>query len=125
MTVQWRSKTPQAVRAWIAAPPPWLQIKAPRNPQHTFDLDSGEAHAILLAQELGVLSLLIDERKGFEVAESVGLEPIGLLGILELCASMLIRFVDNSSRSGVPSLCFRITGGTPLPHEMHSWQQTG
>lgn len=87
-----RPETPQSVRAWIAAPPPWLRIQTPRTTTHTFDLHEGEAHAILLAQELGVLSFLIDERKGFQVAESVGLEPIGLIGILELCASR--RWID-------------------------------
>lgn len=82
-----RPNTPDAVRAWMAAPPPWLRVKAPQNTRHSFDLDEGEAQAILLAQELGILSLLIDERKGFNTAEALGLEPIGLLGILELCAS--------------------------------------
>ena len=87
-----RPATPQPVRAWIAAPPQWLRIKAPRITHHSFDLDEGEAQAILLAQELGVLSFLIDERKGFQVAESLGLEPVGLLGVLELCASR--RWID-------------------------------
>ena len=87
-----RPATPQPVRAWIAAPPQWLRIRAPRITHHSFDLDEGEAQAILLAQELGVLSFLIDERKGFQVAESLGLEPIGLLGVLELCASR--RWID-------------------------------
>ena len=81
-----RSNAPEAVRTWISSPPPWLQIRSPRISQHSFDLDEGEAQAILLAQELKILSLLIDERKGFHVAENLGLEPIGLLGILELCA---------------------------------------
>jgi len=82
-----RPNTPQLVRNWIATPPDWLQIRTPHVTDHTFDLHEGEAQAILLAKELGVLSFLIDERKGFYVAESVGLEPIGLLGVLELCAA--------------------------------------
>ena len=82
-----RPETPGAVRNWIAAPPDWMRIQAPAATSHSFSLDEGEAQAILLARELGILSLLIDERKGFRVAESLGLEPIGLLGILELCAS--------------------------------------
>jgi predicted nucleic acid-binding protein len=46
-----------------------------------------------------VRTLLIDERKGFQVAESLGLEPIGLLGILELCAARRwISFDDHVKR---------------------------
>jgi predicted nucleic acid-binding protein len=80
-------KAPQQVRAWIANPPAWLGVRSPKRTVYAFKLDRGEAHAILLAEELGVLSLLIDERKGFSVAESLGLEPIGLLGVLEHCAA--------------------------------------
>jgi predicted nucleic acid-binding protein len=98
--------TPQAVRAWIAAPPQWIQIRTPHDTRHSFDLDEGEAQAILLAEELGILSLLIDERKGFYVAEALGLEPIGLLGILELCASR--RWIDfDEDISGLRATTFR------------------
>lgn len=94
-----RTNTPPQVRAWIAAPPQWLQIRAPQAARHSFDLDDGEAQAILLAQELGVLSFLIDERKGFRIAEALGLEPIGLLGVLELCASRRwIEFDEHIAR---------------------------
>ena len=82
-----RPEAPPEVRRWIAAPPSWLRIEEPRTTEHTFDLDKGEAHALLLAKQLGLLSFVIDERKGFEVAEAAGLEPVGLLGILEVCAS--------------------------------------
>jgi predicted nucleic acid-binding protein len=94
-----RANTPVAVREWIAAPPSWLQIKGPSASHPSLNLDEGETQAIWLAKELGVLSLLIDERKGFHVAESMGLEPIGLLGILELCASRgWISFDEQMSR---------------------------
>ena len=94
-----RSQTPVPVRTWIATPPRWLRFKSPNVTVHSFDLDEGEAQAILLAKELGILSLLIDERKGFKVAESLGLEPIGLLGILELCAARgWISFDDHVER---------------------------
>lgn len=94
-----RPETPAQVRRWLAAPPEWLRIQAPISTLHSFNLDEGEAQAILLAKELGILSLLIDERKGFYVAESLGLEPIGLLGILELCASRgWINFDEHVNR---------------------------
>jgi len=94
-----RSHAPERVRVWLEASPPWLHIKSPSLPPRSLNLDAGETQAILLAQELGILSLLIDERKGFYVAESLGLEPIGLLGILELSASKgWISFDEHVTR---------------------------
>ena len=46
-----------------------------------FKLDQGETEAISLALELG-LRLIIDERKGRQVALSQGVSIVGVLGIL-------------------------------------------
>lgn len=46
-------------------------------------LDSGESEAIVLSKELQMI-LLIDEKKGRMIAKSMGLEIIGLLGLLLL-----------------------------------------
>ncbi len=48
------------------------------------DLDEGEAEAIALALELKADYLIIDERKGREKAEGLGLKIVGLLGTLLL-----------------------------------------
>ncbi len=46
------------------------------------ELDAGEAHAIALAIERRVDWLLIDEKKGRQVAIELSLPIIGLLGVL-------------------------------------------
>lgn len=45
-------------------------------------LDAGEAEAIALAMEVGAIAVLMDERAGRVVASRVGLNTIGVLGLL-------------------------------------------
>ncbi len=47
-------------------------------------LDKGEVEAIILALELNSTFLLIDEKKGRQIAKSLNIKIIGLLGILLL-----------------------------------------
>jgi predicted nucleic acid-binding protein len=79
--------TPALVHQWVSQPPFWLKILAPQNQFESFGLDAGEAESIALATELGIAPILIDERKGFRVAKTCGLKPIGLLAVLETLAS--------------------------------------
>jgi len=46
-------------------------------------LDKGESEAIVLAKELDLM-LIIDEKKGRAIAKNMGLDIIGLLGVLLL-----------------------------------------
>lgn len=46
------------------------------------NLDAGESQAIVLAQEITADWILMDEREGTKIAESMGLHPIGLVGVL-------------------------------------------
>lgn len=85
-------RTPAAVRQWLSTSPAWLQIIAPLSVDPSLQLDRGEAEAISLATERGIRAILIDERKGFRVAKSRGLEPLGLLAILEVSA--MRGFID-------------------------------
>ena len=45
-------------------------------------LDAGEAAALSLAVEIHADAVLIDERRGYEVAVQLGLRTLGILGIL-------------------------------------------
>ena len=64
----------------------WLEIKQVDNHDLvrslTRVLDSGESEAIALALETEAELLLIDERKGRDVARQMGVNPTGLLGVL-------------------------------------------
>lgn len=49
------------------------------------DLDAGEAETLALGLGLGADLVLIDEREGRRAAARLGLEPLGVLGILLRC----------------------------------------
>lgn len=58
------------------------------------ELDDGEAEAIALALQLKIETILMDERDGRSIAKSMGLNPIGVIGIL-------IRAKQNRSINSV------------------------
>jgi predicted nucleic acid-binding protein len=78
-------KAPAEVRAFIAAPPPWLTTQPPSALLALPHLDPGETAAISLAAELGA-TILIDERDGRAEAQARGLSVIGAVGVLEQAA---------------------------------------
>lgn len=80
-----RPATPEVVRNWIAAPPPWVSVaQAPsRSVGDAFlGLDEGERGVILLAREIAATLVLMDDRRGAEAARSDGHPVTGTLGIL-------------------------------------------
>jgi predicted nucleic acid-binding protein len=80
--------TPVAVRTWIAAPPSWLVIQAPRSPYDPtlrhFGL--GEHEAILLAEEHPPALLVTDDRRARRTAQTRGLRVVGTVWVLERAA---------------------------------------
>lgn len=83
-----RPKAPSLVQQWIAAPPPWIDI---RQSAHAHDpemdkLDAGEEDAIALAIELHAELLLMDDRDGVDVARRKGFRVAGTLAVLAMAA---------------------------------------
>jgi predicted nucleic acid-binding protein len=78
-------KTSLKVREWIERPPAWLEVRkvssitAPK----LMGLDAGEREAIQLAFEANIGTVLLDEAKGRNVAQTLGIEVRGTLAILE------------------------------------------
>ena len=80
--------TPAVVRTWMAARPPWLEVRPILGqPDATVArLEAGEQEAIVLAQELQADILLVDDGKARDVAIAQGLRVMGTVGVLEQAA---------------------------------------
>ena len=83
-----RPRTPEIVRAWIATPPAWLQVRSVRNPQTggLEHLGAGEREAIFLAEELNAEWLIMDDYDGRKEAVRRSLRVIGTLRVLDEAA---------------------------------------
>jgi|CXWL01.1.fsa_nt_gi predicted nucleic acid-binding protein len=79
-------RSPQHIRAWAAALPAWLCVRAPKGPSTDLGLDLGESQAIALAIELRADALLVDDERARRTARRLGLQPRGTLAVLELAA---------------------------------------
>jgi predicted nucleic acid-binding protein len=78
-------RTPPAVRDWMQAPPPWVEIKPLVQVVHdpiSSALHPGERQAIHIALQLQADLVLMDDRAGVEDARRLGLTVTGTLGIL-------------------------------------------
>ncbi|MBV8103197.1 MAG: DUF3368 domain-containing protein [Hyphomicrobiales bacterium] len=83
------AQAPEAVRAWIAEPPPWLEIRsveAGRGVDDLETLDAGERDVIALAMAAKADLLLMDDRDGVAAARRRGFAVTGTLGLLDFAA---------------------------------------
>lgn len=78
--------TPQVQSEFGLTLPEWVVVEPVQNEELFFDLlqqlDPGEASAIALALESAGSLLIIDEKRGRQVAKSYGLVTVGTLGVL-------------------------------------------
>jgi predicted nucleic acid-binding protein len=76
----------EAMRAFAAHPPAWLDVRTPRIVETIPGLHAGEQAALSLAAEVGADLLLMDEKEGRLVATARRLRVAGTVGVLERAA---------------------------------------
>jgi predicted nucleic acid-binding protein len=81
-----RPKTPEAVRAWVAARPAWLEVKGPSRTMIAKGLGLGEREALSLALEIRAEAVLLDDRDAAKEAKARGLTVLGTLALLDEAA---------------------------------------
>lgn len=94
------AKTPAKVRDWISRMPSWIELHSvSASPDPSLRaLGDGEREAILLAEELCVKRLIIDERHGRRVAADRGFLVTGTIGVLQEGARLGILDLANAVR---------------------------
>jgi predicted nucleic acid-binding protein len=101
--------TPPEVRAWMRNPPAWLSVDDRPLGERIPNLDPGEADAIALALALHAEVLLIDEHRGRTEARRLGLQPLGVVGVLEQASNMDLVDLAAVLKQLVTATNFRIT----------------
>jgi predicted nucleic acid-binding protein len=102
---------PDALRAWAASPPDWLEIRkiSATSLQELELLDAGERWAIELALSEGADAMLMDETAGRQAARNAGLIAVGTIGILaEAARSGWIEY-DSTVRRLLAETNFRVS----------------
>ncbi len=80
-----RPKAPEAVRLWASSLPSWCEVRAIHSVPNAqlAALGAGERDAILLAFEVSVGTVVLDEWAGRSAAVAHGLIAVGTLATLE------------------------------------------
>jgi predicted nucleic acid-binding protein len=91
---------PQPIKDFLATWPSWLDCRAVTQvPLPLQQLDPGEREAIALAQSLDASLVLLDEKRGRQSAQDLGLAVSGTLGVLDLAARRgLVDLADALKR---------------------------
>jgi predicted nucleic acid-binding protein len=108
-----RPSTPPHVSHWIEHLPHWAVVEIGQPIRSEYKLDPGEAEAIGLALSRNSI-ILIDERIGRHVAQTLGLQVLGTIGLLGKAARQ--GLVD------VPAVISRLRASNMhLSDELLSW----
>lgn len=94
-------RAPVAVKEWLAHRPAWLEVQQVSAPfaAELERLDEGEREAIILAERLRAVALIMDERDGVRAARRRALRVIGTLGVLaEAAARGLLNLPEALER---------------------------
>lgn len=104
-------RAPLAVKSWAGNLPEWLEVMGSDMWEHSqlARLDTGEASAIRLARALGADVLLMDERKGRQVAQRFGLPVTGVVSVLADAAIHGYLDFDKSVQELVAKTNFRVS----------------
>lgn len=106
-------EAPVAVRAWIAHPPAWLDVRpdpdaGARDEGTELKLDRGERAAIALALAVKANLVLMDDQAGVTVARRQGLATTGTLGVLDIAARRgLVELAAAFARLKATSFYYR------------------
>ena len=79
--------TPELVRQWMSALPPWAEVRPASEAMLDVKLGLGETEAINLALKIQAAAVLIDDGKARKAASRHGLVVLGTLPILEEAAA--------------------------------------
>ncbi len=84
-----QTRTPEVVKVWMSAPPSWLEVRTASrvSDESLAHLGAGEREAILLAQEVNVDWLILDDYEGRQAAVRRHLPVLGTLRVLDEAAA--------------------------------------
>lgn len=105
-------QSPVALRAWIAAPPDWLVVASCASSWTHSELDSldaGEVAAIRLAHDQAADLLLMDERKGRQIAQRLGFRVSGVLAVIADAARLKLLDFDQAISKLTQETNFRVS----------------
>jgi predicted nucleic acid-binding protein len=89
---------PDAVRAWAASAPSWVEFRAATLLIEARDISYADREAISLAQELRAPLLLMDDQKARQCASASGVATIGTVGLLEKAAARDLVVLSEALR---------------------------